>query len=440
MYRSDLKGEGVKVKMKRFGLMLLSIFILFGLLAACSSGEDSSDGSDGGDAGGSGGETVTLTVWGDGDNQSELETAFTRINEAFEEKYPNIKLNYEYSGTLESINVALQSDSLPDLFWVQGNKSTQMAEMARNGYLLSLEDYDLDYSRFPEESLEYATVDGEVYSSLPSFIAYVTIYYNKDIFDEYGLEVPTNWDKFEEICKVLADNGVTPVAVGGNGDFDRYWMMQAMGASLANDVLTGIVEGEEDIDFTNLEKTFQAYRDFSLNGYFGEDVTAIDGNGAKLAFTNGEAAMIADGTWNINTYLDTNLNVDSFALPGFDGKRYAQSGPSNFNTYAISSKTEHPDEAVKYLEFLNSQEAQQILSDETGLVPMLDDIEPRDEIVEQMAAFDEIGLNIYNILSQVATETSKPQDLLLTDLAPRLMTGQIDGKEAVDLLIEELEK
>src|SRR5690625_4170300 len=161
--------------MKRFGFMVIFIFMLFGLLAGCSDGDDSSGGSDGGN-GGSEGEPVTLTVWGDGDNQSELETAFTRINEAFEEKYPNIKLNYEYSGTLESINVALQSDSLPDLFWVQGNKSTQMAEMARNGYLLSLEDYDLDYSRFPEESLEYATVDGEVYSSLPSFIAYVTIY------------------------------------------------------------------------------------------------------------------------------------------------------------------------------------------------------------------------------------------------------------------------
>src|SRR5690606_23915059 len=97
-------------------------------------------------------------------------------------------------------------------------------------------------------------------------------------------------------------------------------------------------------------------------------------------------------------------------------------------------------EAVKYLEFLNSQEAQQIMADETGLVPMLDDITPKDETVENMADFDEVGLNIYNILAQVGTEESKPQDLLLTDLAPRLMTDAIDGEEAVDLLIQELEK
>lgn len=417
--------------MKRNILLFVLLTVLLSVVAACSSDTDS---------GGNGEGNVTLTIWGDGDNQDQLESSFTRINEAFEDKYPNIKVNYEYSGTLESINVALQSDSLPDLFWVQGDKSTKMAEMAQNDYLLPLGDYDLDYSRFPEESLEYASVDGEVYSSLPSFIAYVTMFYNKDIFDEYGLEVPATWDELEEISKTLADNGVTPIAIGGNEDFDRYWILQAMGASLANDVLTSIVDDEDDIDYSNLEKTLEAYKQFSVNGYFGKDVEAIDGNGAKLAFTNGEAAIIPDGTWNNSTYQQTALNIDSFALPGFDGTRYAQTGPSNYNTYAISKKTKHPDEAVKYIEFLNSQEAQQIMSDETGLVPMLDDITPKDETVEKMADYDEVGLNIYNILAQVATESSKPQDLFLTDLAPRLMTGKIDGQEAVELLIQELEK
>lgn len=73
-------------------------------------------------------DAVTLTVWGDTDNQAILEESFTAINQAFEEKYPNIKLDYQYSGSFDTINVAVQSDSLPDLFWVQGNKSTKMAD------------------------------------------------------------------------------------------------------------------------------------------------------------------------------------------------------------------------------------------------------------------------------------------------------------------------
>ena len=415
--------------MKKFFAVLASCIFLISFLAGCSS--DKSE---------SGEKTVTLKIWGDADNQATLQPAFDKINEAFTKKYPNIKLDYQYSGTLESINVAVQSDSLPDLFWVQGNKSTAMAEMARNGYLLALDDYNLDYSRFPQESIDYATVDGKIYCSLPSFVAYVTIYYNKDIFDKYHLKVPNTWDEFENVVKTLAEKGVTPIAVGGNGDFDRYWMIQAMAASLANNVLHDIRDGKENIDYTNLEKTFDLYAEFAKKGYFGKDFQSIDGAGAQLAFTNGKTAMIADGTWNNPTYQELNLNIGSFALPGFDGKRYAQSGPYNGNTYAVSSKTKHPDEAVKYIEFLNSKEAQQIMEDATGQVPMLDDITPKDESVKEMADFDEIGLNIYNILSQVADANSKPHDLLLTEIMPKLMMNQIDGKQAVELLKAELAK
>jgi len=415
--------------MKKFLAVLAGFIVLSAILAGCS-GDKSEDGE----------KTVTLKIWGDADNQATLQPAFDKINEAFMKKYPNIKLDYQYSGTLESINVALQSDSLPDLFWVQGNKSTVMAEMARNGYLLPLDDYNLDYSRFPQESIDYATVDGKIYCSLPSFVAYVTIYYNKDIFDKYNLKVPNTWDEFADVVRTLSEKGVTPIAVGGNGDFDRYWMIQAMAASLANDVLHDIRDGKGDIDYTTLEKTFSLYGEFAEKGYFGKDFQSIDGAGAQMAFTNGKAAMIADGTWNNPTYQELGMNIGCFALPGFDGKRYAQSGPYNGNTYAISSKTKYPDEAVKYIEFLNSQEAQQLMEDATGQVPMLDDIKAKDESVKDMANFDDIGLNIYNILAQVADANSKPHDLLLTEIMPKLMMNQIDGKQAVELLKAELAK
>lgn len=409
---------------KKMFVLAATVITLGIMLTACSSKEDK----------------VTLTVWGDADNQAVLENAFEKINEEFMKQNENIVIDYQWTGTIESINVALQSDTLPDLFWVQGNKSTQMAEMARNGYILSLAEYDLDYSRFPEDALVYGTVDDEIYCSLPSFVAYVTMYYNKDIFEQYSLEVPNTWGEFESLVADLKENGETPIALGGNGDFDRYWFIQAMAASLADDVLTDIVNNEEQIDFKNLETVFESYKTFAENGYFGEDAASIDGTGAQLSFTNGRSAMIADGTWNNEVYEDMAINVGRFALPGFDGTSYAQSGPSNFNTYAVSAKTKYPDEAVKYIEFLNSKEAQQILADEVGLVPMIDDITIKGESVQEMADFDDIGLNIYNSLSQVADEKSKPQDLLLTSLLPDLLMGKISGIEAITLLQEELDK
>lgn len=392
----------------------------------------------GNDTEGSSSAQVELTVWGDADNQAVHEPAFTKLNEEFQKQNPDIKLNYQFSGTLESINIALQSDSLPDLFWVQGNKSTMMQEMAKNDYLLPIE--GLDYSRFPKDSIDYATVDGEIYSSLPSFVSYVTFFYNEDVFKENNIEAPETWEEFETVVDTLLENDVIPIAAGGNGDFDRYWYMQATGAALASEDINSIVEDKENATFDQLHEVFANYTEYSEKNAFGKDFRSTDGTGAQLMFTNGNAAMIADGTWNNATYEESGINVGTFALAGKDGKKYAQTGPSNINTYAISSNTEHPEAAKKYVEFLNSLEAQQIIADETGEVPSLDDIEPKDESVAELASFDEIGANIYNKFSQAATESSKPQDLLLTTLLPELMQGNITADEAVKMLQAELEK
>ena len=142
------------------------------------------------------GENVTLKVWGDLGNQAVLEEPFKKINAAFEAKNPNIKLEYDFAQNDQSLNVALQANELPDLFWVQGDKTSKMSEMVKNGFLRELTLYNMDLSRFSESEKAYCTVDGKLYCSLPSFFDTNVVYYNKDIYEKNGLSVPTNWDEF----------------------------------------------------------------------------------------------------------------------------------------------------------------------------------------------------------------------------------------------------
>ena len=44
------------------------------------------------------------------------------------------------------------------------------------------------------------------------------MYYNKAIFDKYGLEVPTTYDEYVQVCDTLKENGVTPVALASTAD------------------------------------------------------------------------------------------------------------------------------------------------------------------------------------------------------------------------------
>lgn len=409
--------------MKKVLGLVITFTILLTMLAGCGSKE----------------KTVTLTIWGDADNQAILEQAFTDINEAFEKEHPDIKLDYQYSGTFDTINVAVQSDSLPDLFWVQGNKSTKMAELARNGYILNLDSYNLDSSRYSQAAIDYATVDGSIYCSYPAFLDYATIYYNKEIFDSLQISKPSTYGELVAAIETLAENGYTPVALGGKGDFDRYWLIQVMAPAFCSDTMEQI-SNHEDVDFTSMEKMFDTYREWSEKGYMGKDFASIDAVGAQLAFTNGEAGMIVDGTWNNQLYRDLNFEVGSFAFPDDNGTRYAQSGESNYTTYAVASKTEHPEEAVEYLRFLNSQQAEQIMENYVGSIPSVKDLTIRDESVKEHSEFDVVGPNIYHVLSGVADETGKPQDVFLGEVLPKLMMSEITGKEAVDMIKTEMDK
>ena len=172
----------------------------------------------------------------------------------------------------------------------------------------------------------------------------------------------------------------------------------------------------------------------------GKDFASVDAVGAQLAFTNGEAGMIVDGTWNNQMYRELNFEVGSFAFPGEDGTRYAQSGESNYTTYAIASKTEHPQEAVEYLKFLNSKQAEQIVENYVGSIPSVKDLSIRDESVEEHSQFDIVGSNIYHVLSSVADETGKPQDVFLGEVLPKLMMSEITGKDAVEMIKAEMDK
>ena len=375
-------------------------------------------------------DVVTIRVWGDPDNRVVLEPIFDEINSAFHARYPNIRVNYQWSGSFDAINVAVQSDSLPDSFWVQGNKSTRMEEMASAGFLLPLDQFSPDRSRFPPAALEYSMVDGSVFCTFPGFIDYALVYYNADIFARHGLSKPNTYDDFVSIMGTLLAAGVTPVAFGGAEEWSRYWPIQVIAAAIADDDLERIKNGDTSGNYPQIVELFNDFREFNSRGYFGRDPAAQNGDGAQLAFFNGQAAMIFDGTWNSNVMKESPFTLGSFAMPGKDGQKASQTGFSNFNTYAISTRAANPQEVFAYVEFLGSRDVMQIMANHIASIPVVDDIIVTDPLVAEFAAFDRVGNNIYHVLSGVETR-GRPQDVFHSSVLPALMLGNITGEEGV---------
>ena len=165
--------------------------------------------------------TLTFLCWGSTANMQIRKNVVAE----FERTYPNIKiktihvpLNYE-----DKLQTMIAGGSAPDVFWLES--TGQMASYASRGALLDLTKYansDKEYQSRIKDYYEAALKSG-FYNScmfgLPWIYNPEALFYNKNIFAEAGLDVPSpEWtiDDLKKTAKKLAKDTT------GDGKIDQY--------------------------------------------------------------------------------------------------------------------------------------------------------------------------------------------------------------------------
>lgn len=166
-------------------------------------------------SGGSGGsDDQTLTIWHYENEDSAMGQAWAKAIEIFEEENPDVDVVVEKQ-TFEQIQknakIVLTGDDVPDV--MEYNKGNATAgQLAAQGLLTPLTDAATE--RGWDEKLSgslqtTATYDdqglmgsGEWYG-VPNYGEFVQVYYNKDMFAQYGLEVPTTLDELESVMQAF---------------------------------------------------------------------------------------------------------------------------------------------------------------------------------------------------------------------------------------------
>lgn len=142
---------------------------------------------------------------------------------------------------------------------------------------------------FTPAAMDFITLDGTV-AAVPTDGWSHVIVYRTDLFEKYGIEVPTSLKEVADAAETLASNGVTGIALGTQaGTLSSSEavesMLQANGCEL-------FVDGEVAFDspkcVEGLEQ-FKRLKDSSLAGEF--DVPA-----AQAAYLNGDAGMLLFST------------------------------------------------------------------------------------------------------------------------------------------------
>ncbi|MED4164773.1 ABC transporter substrate-binding protein, partial [Halalkalibacterium halodurans] len=298
--------------MKKFVFMLMVIFCSF-WLAACSGGseqtgseeesaEADNESSEEAGEGVANAEKLQVEFWhgmsgGLGETLDELVATY---NESQDE----VEIVPEYQGSYEELltkfrSVGGTSDS-PGLVQVFEIGTKYMIE---SGFITPVQEWidkdNYDVSQLEENILTYYSVDGDLYS-MPFNSSTPALYYNKDAFEEVGLDPenpPRSFSEIKEAAEKLTTDDRYGFSILGYGWFFEQ-LLATQGADYVNndngrtdEATEAVFNGEEGL------RVFEWIYDMNNDGTFGYFGTNWDD--LRAAFQAEQVAMILDSTAGI---------------------------------------------------------------------------------------------------------------------------------------------
>jgi raffinose/stachyose/melibiose transport system substrate-binding protein len=371
----------MKIRRLLLGLTVLLAFTVF--LAAC--GDDDDDGGSGASSGkkvdvANAGD-VTLTVL-DQQVRSGQDAAIKRLNAEFMKRYPNVTIertNRSFEDLQKTVRLAVTRPDAPDV--VQANQGYGiMGALTKAGILLPLDDYAeaygwndryseglLAFNSFSPDGTKFGT--GNLYG-ISQAGEIVGVFYNK----EKVPEPPETMADFEALLKKAKAEGDIGIQLGNAGD-DKYGGIHdyetVLARTASKDQVRDFVFGQSGgaFDAPEFEAAASKFKEWNDAGYLTPKVNGTGYDAAVENFAKGDGYFFIGGTWNIATLKEAmGDNVGFFLLPGeqADDEPIALGGEDL--PWTITQKSENPDVAAAYIDFLTNENATKVLV-ETGNLP-----------------------------------------------------------------------
>jgi len=309
------------------------------------------------------GEPVVLTSasW-----RAEDVDSMTKINAVFTEGNPNIIVEFnplKVDDYYAALGTALTTASgVPDLFGTQGWDIAQ--RMYEGGYLSPLNDLVPELVDYTEVATgPFTTEDGIIYAGVFAAVGN-GVYYNKDIFDEYGLTEPETWDELWEIAETLKDNGVVAFSTGSLDS----WTLETFEFDGLGPAFWGGEAGRKEwvagtAKFTDPQfvAAFEAMD--NLKPYLADGFEAINYTAESSMFVTEQSAMFFGGTWEIRPFQNqgATFNMGWFPCHKVNKSDKYQMCWVPGKAWGLYSESPYQEEAAKYLAWLITEEGNQAI-------------------------------------------------------------------------------
>ena len=327
-------------------------------LAACGGGGSSESGS--GDAKSDG---LTINIW-DANQQAGIQEI---CDDWTAESGVSVKVEVvDWDNYWTLLEAGASGGELADIFWMHSDYAQIYME---NDVLLDLTDKieadGVDLGIYYEDILNIYKSNDKYYA-LPKDHDTIALLYNKKLFDEAGVEYPTNDWTYEDMLAAVkaitegtADPNTYGYALNTSNDQDGWYnAIYAYGGNVVNTEKT-----DTAIDSKEAKAGMEIIRQMLEYAVPQEDVAD---NGTDTLFKSGKVGMITQGSWMIQPFY-TAENMADYAWAEIpycdrngDGKCQPEERQSCYNGlgWAAAANTASPDEAWSLIKYLCSEEAQ----------------------------------------------------------------------------------
>ena len=296
---------------------------------------------------------VRMTYWNSEDTVQAL-------LDYLAEEVPDVEIEFQFidnSNYDTIVDTQLSAGEGPDIICESPASSLKHAKL---GYLVAVNDLGSKYSSAGTNVYSY---DGNIYA-LPGISWFEGIYFNKTMFEENNIALPTTFDEYLAVCKQFQDLGIKPLAAGL-----KSWepMLKNSMAFVTAEYLSTDAGSSFGEDYRNgeakLDGTWNTYlekwTEMISQGVYTTDMTGIDHDQALEEFATGNAAMFCSGPWDLDTIQSKNPDLVVDMMPFYGTETSAGwliGGPGC--GIAVNAASENQEAAMKVLAAISTEEGQ----------------------------------------------------------------------------------
>lgn len=283
----------------------------------------------------------------------------------FEKQNPSTDVVPEYSewtGFQKRMDVEMAFHNEADVMQINYDWLNKYSPDGEGFYdLYELSD-SIALDNFTQEQLEYGVINGKL-NGIPTALNAETFYYNKTIYDKYGLSLPKTWDDIFKAAEVMSKDGVFPLEI----NLKPMWLLtvahteQLTGRKILTD------DGELAYEAEDIALMLEFYKSL-IDNKVSKPIDEIEKNDFKSGSTAGVVYWISDAEYYCTPVIENGYVVEVGEYPVMeDAKLYGwYAKPTSL--YCIRKDTMNPKEAAKLVDFLlNSEEMAQAQGLEKGI-------------------------------------------------------------------------